>query len=280
MTEKVYSIIRQDPDPSALVKPYVEALRVESHGSILFGYAYHPAFYDQASKGPAVLMLHGHPGGDKNMDLAEHFRSNGYTVVVFSYRGVWGSHGNYCLSHNIEDTMVFAEYIRERANDWRIDPDRLFIFGHSMGGFAALNAMAAGTKVKGAILLAPCDMGYKYLYDKVAFDNLMQSKERGCFTLPTDDYMEKDAEKHGEGWYFLNLLPKLDKSIPYRFIGGTTDVVTPPDKHALPLVQAMREEGYDVTYTELQDGHTFQNTRVRLAVETLQFLSEMDAECN
>jgi len=108
----------------------------------------------------------------------------------------------------------------------------------------------------------------------------MQSKERGCFTLPTDDYMEKDAEKHGEGWYFLNLLPKLDKSIPYRFIGGTTDVVTPPDKHALPLVQAMREEGYDVTYTELQDGHTFQNIRVRLAVETLQLLGEMDAECN
>ena len=72
MTEKVYSIIRQDPDPSALVKPYVEALRVESHGSILFGYAYHPAIYDQASKGPAVLMLHGHPGGDKNMDLADY----------------------------------------------------------------------------------------------------------------------------------------------------------------------------------------------------------------
>ena len=48
----------------------------------------------------------------------------------------------------------------------------------------------------------------------------------------------------------------------------------------LKCLEAMREEGYDVTYTELQDGHTFQNTRVRLAVETLQFLSEMDAECN
>ena len=276
MTEETYCIVRQDPDPAAPVKPYVEGLRVESHGSALFGYALHPAFYDLDSKGPAVLMLHGHPGGTKNMDLAEHFQSNGFTVIVFSYRGIWGSHGDYCLSHNIEDTIVFAQYIREHAEEWRVDPERLFLFGHSMGGFAALNALASGVKAKGVVLVAPCDMGYNYLYDKPAFDSLMQCKKRGCFTLPAEDYMEKDAQEHGENWPFLKLLPKLDKSIPYRFIGGKMDTVTPPDKHTLPLVRAMDESGYHVTYTELPDGHIFSSTRVRLAVETFRYLQEMD----
>lgn len=276
MSEKIYRIIREDPDPASPVKPHTEALKVDSHGSTLFGYALHPAFYDLDSTGPAILMLHGHPGGTKNMDLAEHFQSSGFTVIVFSYRGIWGSHGDYCLSHNIEDTIVFAQYIREHAEAWRVDPERLFLFGHSMGGFAALNALASGVKAKGAVLVAPCDMGYNYLYDKAAFHDLMQCKKRGCFTLPTEDYMEKDAEKHGQEWYFLNLLPKLDKAIPYRFIGGKTDGVTPPEKHALPLVRAMTAEGYDVAYTELPDGHTFPCTRVRLAVETLDCLRELD----
>jgi hypothetical protein len=139
-----------------------------------------------------------------------------------------------------------------------------------------LNALAAGAKAKGVMLVAPCDMGYNYLYDRPAFDSLMQCKKRGCFTLPTEDYMEKDAEEYGKNWPFLTLLPKLDKSIPYRFIGGKSDSVTPPEKHTLPLVRAMNETGYDVLYTELPDGHTFQCTRVMLAVETLRYLREMD----
>lgn len=106
LSEKIYRIIREDPDPAAPVKPYTEALKVDSHGSTLFGYALHPAFYDLDSTGPAILMLHGHPGGTKNMDLAEHFQSSGFTVIVFSYRGIWGSHGNYCLSHNDVDEGI------------------------------------------------------------------------------------------------------------------------------------------------------------------------------
>ena len=276
MLEKEYVITIQDPMLGTLVMPFNEGLQIESGGNKIFGRVLHPAFHDLKSIGPVVLMLHGHPGGDKNMDLAEWFRRNGFTVVVFSYRGVWGSHGNYCLSHNIEDTAAVAEFIRVHAEDWRVDPDRLFLFGHSMGGFAALNAMACGLKVKGAILMAPCDMGYNYLYDRTAFDDLMKSKEKGYFTLPTEDYMERDAAAYGEHWYFLNLLPKLDSDIPYRFIGGMKDTTTPPEKHVLPLVKAMAQKGYNVKYTELPDGHMFPVTRARLAVETLRCLQEMD----
>ncbi len=210
------------------------------------------------------------------MDLAEYFRDNGFTVVIFSYRGVWGSEGYYCLSHLIEDVIVMAGYIRERAEKWRVDPDRLFLFGHSMGGFAEMNAIAAGLKVKGAVFMAPCDMGCKYLYEKESFDELTRSDANGFFTIPTDDYIIEDAEAHAESWHFPNLIPKLDPNIPYRFIGGEKDMTTPPENHIVPVVKKMEEKGWDVKYTILPDGHMFPVTRVRLAVTALEYLKEMD----
>ncbi len=277
MDENKLFTIRYDPDPDVLVKPYNEALQIDSCGDIVFGRVLHPEFNDEKSLSPAVLMLHGQPGGDKNMDLAEWFRSNGFTVMVFSYRGVWGSHGYYCLSHNIEDAKNVAAYIRAYSKEWRVDPERLFVFGHSMGGFTAMNAMASGLKVKGAVLMAPCDMGYDFLFDRPTFDTRVSGRGKVHYTMPNEDYMKEDAEKHAAGWHFPGLLPRLDKKIAYRFIGGRDDTTTPPAKHILPVLTAMKENGFNVDYTELPDGHMFPLNRVKLAITALGYLKEADS---
>lgn len=276
MAEKDYVIVRRDPDPDMAVMPFGDYTIAESGGSRIYGRVLHPARKTQEEIGPAVLMMHGQPGGDKNMDLAEYFCDNGFTAVTFSYRGVWGSEGYYCLSHLIEDTIVMAGYIRKHAEAWHVDPERLFLFGHSMGGFASLNAMAAGLKVKGAVLMAPCDIGYKYFHNRVSFDSLARSNVNGYFTIPSEDYIFKDAEEHAENWHFPNLVPKLDPAVPIRFIGGAKDQTTPPVNHILPVKQAMEEKGFDVGYTELLDGHMFPLTRIRLAITALEYLKEMD----
>ena len=72
------------------------------------------AYLDEG-QGDVVLMLHGHPGGDKNLDIGEALRANGFAVAVMSYRGVWGSHGNYLLSHNIEDVISAVDFLREKG---------------------------------------------------------------------------------------------------------------------------------------------------------------------
>lgn len=109
----------------------------------------------------------------------------GYAVVYFSYRGVWGSRGEYCFTHLLEDTEVVAEYIREKAEKYRVDPNKMYLFGHSMGGFAALNSIARDLKVSGAILMAPCDISSKVLNSKNTFDSLMQSQDYGYFCTPS-----------------------------------------------------------------------------------------------
>ncbi len=276
MAERDYVIIKRDPEPGKGIMPFGEYTIAESGGSRIYGRVLHPFMESEDFRGPAVLMLHGKPGGDKNLDLAEHLRDNGFTVVVFAYRGIWGSEGYYCLSHLIEDTAAMAAYIRDHAKAWHIDPERLFLFGHSMGGFAALNAVAAGLKVKGVLLMAPCDIGFKYLHNKEAFASLTGANVNGYYTVPSDDYIGKDAVEHAESWYFPNLLPKLDAGIPFRFIGGSGDMTTPPKDHIVPLYTAMKEKGFNADYTELKDGHMFPVSRVRLAITALEYLQEMD----
>ena len=108
---------------------------------------------------PAVVLLHGFPGNERNLDLAQDLRREGFNVLFFHYRGAWGSEGEYSLPHVIEDAGAAATYLRENADKLRTDPARILLVGHSMGGFAALQAAARDPAIKCAAGLAPAEMG-------------------------------------------------------------------------------------------------------------------------
>jgi dipeptidyl aminopeptidase/acylaminoacyl peptidase len=263
----------KDGNPEAVEPAHGTYLVFESHGSRLFGRLLLPDFFDRESRCPVVVMLHGHPGGDKNLDIGEALRANGFAVAVFSYRGVWGSHGDYLLSHNIEDVISAVDFLRQNAATYRLDSDKVYLFGHSMGGFSALNAMARGLQVSGAVLMAPCDTGYRHLYAPQGVKGLMDSKEKGYFHLASENAMEEDIEANAEEWYFPNLVAKLDKSIPYCFIGGSNDTTTPPEHHIVPMLTVMQEQGFDVCYHLLEDGHMFPLHRATIARIALEHFS-------
>ena len=257
----------KDGNPEAAEPAHGVYIVYESHGSRLFGRMILPDFFDKESRCPVVVMLHGHPGGDKNWDIAEALRANGFAVAVISYRGIWGSHGHYSMSHNIEDVISTVDFLRENAAQYRIDPDKVFLFGHSMGGFSALNAMARGLQVSGAVLMAPYDAGYKYLYDRSNFDGVMACKARGYFNLASPDALEEDAAENAEKWNFRNLMSAWDKTVPMAFIDGTKDTTS---EHMGPIVEEMKKAGFNVSYHLLEDGHMFpmhRATVARIAIE-------------
>lgn len=267
-----------DPQLNVHTLPTNVGLVIDSHGSKIYGRMLLPAFRDETGTCPVVLMLHGYPGIEQNIDLAQLLRMGGYAVVHFSYRGVWGSHGQYCFTHLMEDTEVIAGYIRENAEKHRIDPERLYLFGHSMGGFAAINAIARGLKVAGAVLMAPCDIANKYLNGKSTFDSLMQSQDHGYFCTSGRDALENEVRAHAEQWRFTILAEKLDHTIPYCFIGGTRDTVTPPNTDIYPIMEALNRCGAKVEYLELCDGHAFPASRMRLATYIADCLKKMDLQ--
>jgi pimeloyl-ACP methyl ester carboxylesterase len=51
--------------------------------------------YVAAGKGPhpTLLLLHGFPGNEQNLDLAQAARRAGWNVLTLHYRGSWGSPG-------------------------------------------------------------------------------------------------------------------------------------------------------------------------------------------
>ena len=117
-------------------------------------------------KVPAVVLVHG--SGASNMDekvmkltpfkdLAEGLAEKGIASVRYDKRTY--AHAAKMMKEKaltvkeetIEDAILAAELLR---NDERIDHDRIFIIGHSMGGMLAPRIDAEGGNFRGMILMA------------------------------------------------------------------------------------------------------------------------------
>ncbi len=114
---------------------------------------------------PAVVMVHG--SGPSNMDekvmkltpfrdLAEGLAKHGIASLRYDKRTF--AHGRKIArtkptvkEETIDDALLALELLR---NDSRIDPDRIFILGHSMGAMLAPRIDAEGGNARGLIMMA------------------------------------------------------------------------------------------------------------------------------
>ena len=136
----------------------IESFQIPSHGGFLNAFVYVAA---GPGPHPVVVLLHGFPGNERNLDLAQDMRSAGWDVLYFDYRGSWGSPGDFSFTHGIEDTAAAVSYLRtpEMVGILRLDPSRIVLLGHSMGGFMAVQAAAADVGIMGVALISAADFG-------------------------------------------------------------------------------------------------------------------------
>ena len=144
---RVYDPATMDPPARDSAFPAEMAeLALESAGARL-----NAILYVAAGRGPhpIVLLLHGNPGNERNLDLAQAIRRAGYSVLFFNYRGSWGSGGTFSRTHALEDAHAALRWARSSstAARFRIDTARVALVGHSMGGWVALMTAAADPKV-------------------------------------------------------------------------------------------------------------------------------------
>jgi pimeloyl-ACP methyl ester carboxylesterase len=135
-----------------------EVLHIPTGGVEVNGLAYVAA---GPGPHPALVLLHGLPGNEKNLDLAQAVRRAGWTVVTLNYRGSWGSPGTFRFAHVLEDAQAALAYVRDPSNAVRlgIDARRVVLAGHSMGGWATALVAAKDHELMGAILISAADMG-------------------------------------------------------------------------------------------------------------------------
>jgi pimeloyl-ACP methyl ester carboxylesterase len=134
---------------------------IPSHGSRLLG-----VFYLAAGSGthPTALLLHGFPGFEQNLDLAQDLRAHGWNVLAMHYRGSWGVKGDFSFHHAAEDADTEVHFLLDPANaqKYHIDTHRLIVIGHSMGGYMAASAAAHNPQIAGTVLISAWNIGAAY----------------------------------------------------------------------------------------------------------------------
>ena len=134
-------------------------LAIPSGNSVMQGFIY---IANGGLKHPTLLLLHGYPGNERNLDLAQVIRAHGWNVIYFNYRGSWGSQGQFSFNNCIEDVVNVVEFCKKYQDSLQIDTSKIVLFGHSMGGWVCLKALQELPNVKKGFALSTWNI-YDYL---------------------------------------------------------------------------------------------------------------------
>ena len=163
----------------------ITGITFDSDGHRLVGVAY-LARGDEPK--PTALLLHGCPGLEKNLDLAVVLRDRGWNAMVFHYRGCWGSAGRYDLRTIGRDVRAAVDHLQAGGCPG-VDPGRIAVVGHSLGGWAAILAAAADERLRAVVTCgAPAGLGALQLTS----DALDREMIRFLATTPAEFLTQRD----------------------------------------------------------------------------------------
>ncbi|MGJ7570748.1 alpha/beta hydrolase [Variovorax sp. RB2P76] len=204
--------------PDALGVRYESVQFNSADGTRLSGW-FLPAEGRTNPKEARGTVVHFH-GNAQNMSTHWRFVAwlpkQDYNVLVFDYRGYGQSEGKPEPKGVFEDANAALNYVRTRSD---VDPDRLFVFGQSLGGTNAIAVVGSGNRA--GVKAAAIESTF-YSYSSIA-----NEKFKGAGLLVSDTYA---ASK-----YVAAVSP-----IPLLFIHGTADQVIPVE-HSRRLLADARE---------------------------------------
>lgn len=198
-----------------------------SDGTLLSGW-FIPAVGIADSKQAKGTVIHFH-GNAQNMSAHWEFVSwlprRGFNVFVFDYRGYGKSAGRPEPQGLFADSNSALNYLRNRKD---IDPERLFVFGQSLGGTNAIAAVGSGNRngIKAVAIEATF-----YSYTSIAND-----KVPGSGLLMDNRYSASN--------FVARIAP-----IPLLLIHGDSDPVI-PHAHSLRLLADAQVPKTLVTVTD------------------------------
>ncbi len=275
--------ITADPAPDKAAPAAMEAFQLPSHGSML-----NALFYEAAGAGPhgTVVMLHGFPGNEKNLDLAQAIRRDGWNVLYFDYRGSWGSPGTFSFEHSIEDAQSALVYLRDPANAKRLrsDPSRIVLFGHSMGGMIALYTAAHDGKILAVGVISAADMAGRAQAPagssadakkelQAALSKALAAEGMAPLAGCTPDGLAAELVAHPE-WSLANDATGL-KTTPMLIVTSDDGLAEPADK----LATAVSAEGNDRVLTaHIATDHSYSDKRIEMESEVLRGLDAIPAQ--
>ena len=267
--QQLPSAIYTDPPQDAAYPARVEVVHIPSGGVGIVGVVYLAA---GPGLHPTVILCHGSPGNEKNLDLAQAVRRAGWNVITFNYRGSWGSPGAYRYAHTLEDGDAVVAFAHDSANLRRlgIDTARLVLVGHSLGGWVAAHTASHTPGLRGAILISAADMGARGIKLSHAPDSVPRRVATDLASLAgvTGEQLADELIANGARWSLDRAAPGLAR-LPLLEL--TADDAYTTDVNA--LVAGVRAAGnIHLTTEHVATDHAWSDRRIALEASVIRWL--------
>ncbi len=278
----MYNPTTSDPPVMDDVFPAaMEHITIASHGSKIHGIIY---LASGSGPHPTAILLHGFPGNERNLDLAQAIRRAGWNAVYFNYRGSWGSEGDYLLQNAVEDTQVLIEYLHsDKAKDYRIDPETIALIGHSMGGAYAFAVAIQDSSVKYIASLAGINLGAVCRLiqnNPIAFENIKTRLEN--VASPLVGFNGKSFLNDliaNQDQYDVETNAKVLASKVILMVAGSRDGTASLSMHYRPILHALQSQNTSqLTHQVFDDDHYFSSNRIALSELVISWLKEVVQE--
>lgn len=224
---------------------------------------------------PVVVLNHGYYNpttfntGDGTRTMADILARNGYLTLASDYRGHGESDSDgVSRGHRGEYSTDVLNLIASVKNIEQSDPERIGIWGHSMGGEITLKVLEINDKVKAAVLWAPTsgdsEKNYERWTRRFGGDQVQHQDSRGFEPIKPQTLRETSSIN------YLNYI-----SAPIQLHHGTADTEVPYD-WSVELNEKLKDVDKNVyffTY-EGQD-HNFKNFGWgEISPRTVEFFDE------
>jgi pimeloyl-ACP methyl ester carboxylesterase len=272
LAAQVPAAVVADPPRDSLHPPRMEVLHVPSGGVKINGVAYVAA---GPGPHPVFILLHGLPGNEKNLDLAQAVRRAGWTSVTFNYRGSWGSPGKFRFANNLADADAVIAFLKDTANVRRLglDTTRMVLAGHSMGGWVTVLTASHHPELAGAVLLSAADMGAMAGGRR---DRLVRTMADNMESLAgvTPESMADEVRSRGAHWRFADAEPGL-AHLPLLVLTANDGLAPMSDS----LVVALRALGNErITTLHAATDHSWSDRRIELESAVINWLDALARE--
>jgi pimeloyl-ACP methyl ester carboxylesterase len=267
--QQIPRVIYADPAPDSAHPARMEVLHIPSGGVKINGVAY---LASGAGVHPTFVLFHGLPGNEKNLDIAQAVRRDGWNAITVNYRGSWGSPGEFRFANNPEDAEATLAFLRDPTNarTLGIDTTRLVIAGHSMGGWVTALTAAHDRGIRGAILISMADMGRVATMSRpeaVAF----MADDMESLAGVTAESMADELLANGAKWRVIDRVGGLAR-LPLLVITSNDGLAPQSDA----LVKAVRSRGNtSVTTVHFPTDHSYSDKRIAVESSIIEWLDRM-----
>jgi uncharacterized protein len=257
--------IAHDPAPNAQATTRNRETIIDSHGSRLMGML---LLASGTQPHRTAILLHGFPGYEQNMDLAQALRRDGWNVLAMHYRGSWGSQGTFSFNHCMEDVGAMLDYLSDPANaaEFHIDHRRIVVIGHSMGGFMTVAAMAQHPEVAAGVVISE---GSPIINGSSFFGKKSDPADYAPLAGTSPAALQREAHGNAGSWSFAAFAAKIGPRPVLDITSG--DGLLPSNKM---LVAALIHAGSVVTSLHMNTDHGFSDHRIALETAVLTWLDK------